>query len=216
MDQIHQQISESVPWYKNWHERESHWLIHWLMLILVAVLAWFSVNGQIYKWAYQISNQEVRVTTITDQAILSLSPKTDTVKLGETFAVKIILNTDHGQIDGVDIYGLHYDPSILKVIDDLPKQNGTQIEPGTIIPYTAANIVDENTGTIKLGQVSAGGTSFNGTGTLATVHFKAIGVGNSYLKFDFRRGSTVDTNAAHHGRDKLTSVVDAIYTVVPK
>ncbi len=116
----------------------------------------------------------------------------------------------------MDIYGLHYDPSILKVIDDVSEKKGVQILPGQIIPNSAVNIVDETTGTIKLGQLSEGGSSFTGKGVLATIHFKALSAGTSYLKFDFNRGSTVDTNAAHRGKDKLSSVVDAIYTVSPK
>ena len=81
---------------------------------------------------------------------------------------------------------------------------------------TAINIVEEGSGTIKFGKLSAGGATFIGTGVLATIHFKAISSGSSYLKFDFKRGVTTDTNAAHKGKDQLARVVDAIYTVTIK
>lgn len=216
MENLHNKILESNNWYRSWHEKDSHAIVHWLLLILVAVFAWSSINGQIYLWLNQIDQQEVMVNVPNTKATLSLTPQTNSVKLGDTFSVDIILDTKAGAIDGVDIYGLHYDPTILKVIDDLPNQRGVQILPGKIIPNSAVNIVEESTGTIKLGQLSAGGENFTGRGVLATIHFKAVGLGSSYLKFDFNRGSTIDTNVAHRGKDKLSSVVDAIYTVVAK
>lgn len=214
MKNLHERLSRNNPWYKNWHSRDSHAVIHWLLFILVIALAWFVISEQIYKLANQADEPEVTIV-LSNQAVISLSPQTATVKKGNSFDTNIILNTGNSPVDGVDIYALHYDPSILKVIDDMPDQKGTQIKPGIIIPYNAANKVDETTGTIIFGQASAGGGSFTGKGILATIHFQAIGEGTSYLKFDFNRGKTTDTNAAHGGKDRLVNVIDAIYTVTP-
>ena len=214
MDNLHKRISKNNSWYRNWHDTDIHSLVHWLIFLIVVVLCWFALNGQIYLWLAQINSQDIVVSLPTSQAVISLEPKTNTIRAGTVFSTDIILNTEGGPIDGVDIYTLHYDPSILQVIDDSPSQKGVQIQPGRILPISAVNIVNESTGTIKLGQASIGGTSFTGRGVLATIHFKAIGIGTSYLKFDFNRGSTVDTNAAHRGKDKLASVVDAIYTII--
>ncbi|TSC70577.1 MAG: Uncharacterized protein CEO12_298 [Parcubacteria group bacterium Gr01-1014_46] len=216
MDYIHNKISENVNWYRKWHDMDGPDLIHWLLFILVAVLAWSSINGQVYLWLNEISEQEIVVKLPNSNATLSLDPQTSTVRVGDVFTVNVILNTNEGSVDGVDIYGLHYDPSILEVIDDISKQKGVQIEPGKILPNNAVNSVNPSTGTIKLGQLSYGGEKFTGRGTLATIHFKAVGVGSSFLKFDFEKGSTIDTNAAYKGRDKLAKVVDAIYTVTEK
>lgn len=213
MENLHRKISENNLWYRNWHTRDSYVLIHWLTFILIILLTWNSLDEKIYNGLNEISGQRVVFSLTTNQTIISLDPKIKTVKVGETFEVNIILNTKNEPIDGVDIYSLHYDPSILKVVDAIPNQNGTQIKPGTILPNSAANIVNESAGTIKLAQVSLGGESFNGVGTLATINFKAVGTGISLLKFDFDRGSTIDTNAAHKGRDRLANAVDAIYTV---
>ncbi|KND48703.1 MAG: hypothetical protein AB198_00070 [Parcubacteria bacterium C7867-003] len=216
MDYIHNKISEKINWYKKWHTMDSPDIVHWLLFILVVVFAWSSISGQVYLWLNEITEQEISIRLPNTNSTLSLDPQTNTVKKGETFAVNIILNTNDGSIDGVDIYGLHYDPTILEVVDDLPKQKGIQIESGKILPNNAVNSVDPSTGTIKLGQLSYGGENFKGRGVLATVHFKAVGIGSSFLKFDFSTGSTVDTNAAYKGKDKLGKVVDAIYTVVEK
>lgn len=216
MDNIHNKISEKYSWYKRWHEMDAPDLIHWLLFILVLALAWSSINGQIYIWLNQISEQEIVVHLPNTKATLSLDPQTKSIKIGETFSVNVILNTNEGSIDGVDLYGLHYDPSILEVIDSSSKQSGIQIEPGKILPNNAVNRVDPKTGTVKLGQLASGGEKFSGKGVLATIHFKAVGAGSSFLKFDFTRGSTIDTNTAYKGKDKLGKVVDAIYTVIEK
>ncbi len=216
MDNPQDNTSPNHSWYTKWHMMDSHQIIHWLTFVLVLVLAWFAVNQRITDFSTETDLLQVTVNTPNTTATLSLSPNTREAVVGETFAVDIILDTHSGSIDGVDIYGLHYDPSILKVVDDLPNKSGVQILPGTIIPNSAVNTVDEATGTIKLGQLSEGGKSFTGRGVLATIHFKALTPGSSYLKFDFNKGSTIDTNAAHRGKDKLSNVVDAIYTVRAK
>lgn len=171
---------------------------HWLFLAAVVLI------GGVSLWT-EIRNREA--------ATLYLNPQTKTVALGEQFKVDIILDTANGPIDGVDVYALHYDPSILEVVDDIPDQQGTQIQPGTIIPANAANIVEESTGMIKFSQITFGGTNFTGKGILATIHFKAVRAGTAYLKFDFSKGSTTDTNAAYGGKDQLARVIDAIYII---
>ncbi len=213
MDDLHKGISKKHSWYKDWHNKGSHALIHWLFLILVVAVCGYAFQDELYAWLSDADQNQVTVNLPSDQAVISIDPQNKSVKIGDTFSANIILNTRGGPIDAVDIYTLHYDPTLLQVIDDMPDQKGIQIQPGIIIPFNAVNLVNESTGTIKLGQASAGGASFTGQGVLATVHFKAIGVGTSFLKFDFNKGSTVDTNAAHRGKDKLAAVVDAIYTI---
>lgn len=201
--------------YKSWNEYEHHSLFHWLIFIAIVLLATVFLWSQIQDLIYN-QYEPVAVHLPQPSAVLSLNPKTNTVRVGDVFGADIILDTGNGPIDGVDIYSLHYDPTILEVIDDMPNQSGIQIKPGTIISSTAANSVDRLTGTIKFGQAVAGGTTFNGQGVLATIHFKALAPGNSYLKFDFNKGNTTDTNVAHRGKDQLTRVVDAIYSVTAK
>lgn len=180
---------------KKWQDdKNSRWLFLVAVVLIGGVSLWTEINDR-------------------EGATLSLDPQTKTITLGETFKVDMILDTADGPIDGVDIYALNYDPAILEVVDDIPNQQGTQILPGTIIPTNAANIVEESIGMIKFSQINFGGTTFIGKGILATIHFKAIRTGAPYLKFDFSKGSTVDTNAAYAGKDQLARVIDANYIV---
>lgn len=199
-------------WYKKWHEHEHHRHFHWLIFSVIVILCttflWFQI------WVYSKLDSGTSVKLPKASAVLSLQPKTETIRVGGTFSADIILDTADAPIDAVDVYSLHYDPTILKVIDDIPGQQGVQIKPGPVMSFTAVNSVEETSGTIKFGKLSTGGTTFIGKGVLATIHFQAVGAGTSYLKFDFKKGSTIDTNAAHKGRDQLVRVVDAIYTVI--
>jgi hypothetical protein len=203
-------------WYDHWHNSDHHVLTHWLILAVIVVFAWLLLHTQITNWILSFADTGVSVRLAQKEAQLSLDPQTSTVKVGDKITANIVIDTAGSAIDGVDVYSLHYDPSILQVIDDMSSKTGVQIQPGTILPVNAANTVNTKTGTIKFGQLAAGGTSFHGQGVLATIHFKALAAGTAYLRFDFTQGSTTDSNAAYKGRDQLARVVDAIYTVQPK
>jgi len=204
-------------WYGEWHGTNHHAVTHWVILGVVIIGIFALLSGQIRDWVRSLNEPGITVSVVNKpSAQLSLSPQTQTVKVGDIFTSNIILDTGGKPVDGVDIYALHYDPTIVKVIDDISTQKGIQIEPGDIMNLTAANTVNESSGSIKFGAVTSGGTSFTGKGTLATIHFKALSPGNAYLTFDFRFGSTVDSNAAFKGKDQLSQVVDAIYTVNSK
>jgi hypothetical protein len=197
----------------NKRKKFDHRIAFWGIILVIATLIWAFLNRQIINWISDSTAPETMVVLPKAQAQLSLNPQTKTIKSGETFAVDIILNTSDKQIDGVDIYSLHYDPSLMEVIDDMPDQSGIQIKPGTILEVNAANIVEPKNGSIKFSQVTTGGSHYVGSGVLATIHFKALTSGTAYLKFDFIRGETTDSNAAYHGKDQLSQVVDGIYTI---
>jgi hypothetical protein len=192
-------------------------LVYWgIFLIFIAIIA-AVLYAKIGDWALSLSDTGLNVKlSQPSTTILALDPQTATVTVGDTLKADVILDTGNENIDGVDIYALHFDPSLLKVLDDEPKQSGIQIKPGDILTLNAANIVDQTSGTIKFGQVAVGGTSYHGKGVLATIHFKAMASGTAYLRFDFRPGNTIDSNAAYKGKDRLAKVVDAIYTIQAK
>ena len=81
MDYIHNKISEKINWYKKWHTMDSPDIVHWLLFILVVVLTWSSINGQIYIWLNQISEQDTVVLIPNTKATLSLDPQTSSVKI---------------------------------------------------------------------------------------------------------------------------------------
>ncbi|MES2315842.1 MAG: cohesin domain-containing protein [Patescibacteria group bacterium] len=212
MEQIHNKLLESSKTYASWHNHPHHKKIHWGATIAVAVIVLLLVMNGVQKWRNTAYNF-VTVEFSQRSAVLTLDPQTKTVKVGDTFAANVILDTDGKPVDGIDLYSLHYDPTILTVVDDNTTKNGVQITPGTSLDVTAVNSVDPKTGTITFSQASQPGSSFNGKGVLATIHFKATKKGTSALKFDFKIGSTRDTNVAHAGRDQLANVVDGLYTV---
>lgn len=144
-------------------------------------------------------------------ATIVLSPSSKTVTAGQTFTVDILVDTQGADVDGVDVYSLNYNPSILEVVDASTAISGVQISSGSLLAVTLTNLVSG--GTIKFSQVSSGGTSYNGSGKLATITFKALASGTSAATFDFTPGSTSDSNVAGSGQDKLTSVQNGSYTV---
>src|SRR3989338_2026141 len=215
MQKIHNKLKEKSKRYSDWHENPHHQKVHWGATVAVALIVGLLVLKGIGAWRDTIYNVVV-IEFSPRAATLTLDPKTKSVKVGDFFVVNIILDTAGKAVDGVDVYSLHYDPTILNVIDDVSSKPGIQITPSALMEITAMNSVNQSTGTIKFGQVAQVGADFSGKEVLASVHFKAVGKGNTYLKFDFKLGSTTDTNVAHAGRDRLMNVVDALYTVTAK
>ncbi|HEX5430312.1 MAG TPA: cohesin domain-containing protein [Patescibacteria group bacterium] len=144
-------------------------------------------------------------------ATLTLTPPSGTYQVGDAINVNINVDTEGAAIDGIDVYSLHYNPSILEIEDADSAASGVQITAGTLLPQTLTNTV--NSGLIQFSQVTTGGTTYTGSGVLATINFKALAGGTSNLTFDFTPGSTSDTNVAGAGTDKLTSVGTASLTV---
>jgi hypothetical protein len=146
-------------------------------------------------------------------ATLSLNPSTGTFMVGDIFDIEILLDTGGYEIGGVDIHFLNYDSSILEVQDAIDISPGIQILPGSLMTFTPANSVDETTGRIDFSQISFGGSTFIGSGVLATVTFKVVGTGITDLVFDFTPGQTTDTNVACcAGVDVLASATGAQFT----
>ncbi|OGI82557.1 hypothetical protein A3I95_00180 [Candidatus Nomurabacteria bacterium RIFCSPLOWO2_02_FULL_44_12] len=212
MEQIHNKLMESSKGYASWHEHPHHKKVHWGVIILILAIFVLIFFKGVANWRNAVTNLVV-IEIAPPSAILTLDPKEKAVGVGDSFTVDVILDTDGKQVDGVDLYSLHYDPTILNVVDGVSAKPGIQVIPGTIMDFNAVNSVDQATGTIKFSQAATGGTSFSGKGVLASIHFKAVGKGSTYLKFDFSFGSTKDTNVAHAGKDQLARVVDALYTV---
>ncbi len=150
---------------------------------------------------------------IASAATLSLSPSTNSYTSGQVFTVDINLDTQGAAIDGVDLYFLRYNSAILEVQDSNSSVSGTQITPGSLLSQTLTNTVDAASGKVTFSQVTTGGTTYNGSGKLASISFKALANGTSSVAFDFTPGSTADTNVAGAGVDKLTGVTNGSYTV---
>lgn len=141
----------------------------------------------------------------TVNATMGLNPVHPLVNVNQTFPVTINIDTAGEPIDGADVASLHFNPASLQVVS---------ITPGTLMPNTVANSFDNTLGKVQFSQVTAGGTSFTGTGVLATINFKALTSGSSNITIDFTLGATNDSNLAAVGVDRLGSVTNATVGVL--
>lgn len=147
-------------------------------------------------------------------ATFTLSPQTQSATVNGTFNVNIVLNTGGQQIYGVDINRLRFNPAVLQVVDADTSATGVQINPGSLMAWVTANSVDNSVGTIQFSQVGdPTATRFSGSGTLATITFRAVAVGTANVTLDFTSGSGLDSNVAGSGGDILLSVGSGSYTV---
>ncbi len=141
-------------------------------------------------------------TKVWAAATLSFSPATKTVLVNDTFNVDVILNTGGSETDGADVI-VRYDGNKLSLIS-------------AVLGDLYANKLTSDTsvaGKITLRATSSENASFNGTGTFATLTFKAIAAGTANLYFDFTSGATTDSNVAYQGSDILGSTSNASYTI---
>jgi len=136
-------------------------------------------------------------------AYLSLSPATESVEVGKSFDVDVILNTGGTDTDAADVI-INYDSAKL-----------------TLTTATLGDLYDNrlvtNTsvaGKVTLRATASAGSSFNGTGNFATLTFTGKATGTASVNFDFSANSTTDSNVAFSGSDILGSVTNGTYTVV--
>jgi hypothetical protein len=146
-------------------------------------------------------------------ATLSLSPATQTVNVGDTLTVQVLLDTQGANIDGLDIQALNYNPYNLQLISAAAAGQPAQIQAGTLMPNTLANSVDTTNGKILFSQITNPGSTYSGSGVLATLNFKALVAGNTKLTFDFTPGGTTQSDVASQGNNILTSVVNGQYVI---
>ena len=120
-------------------------------------------------------------------ASLSLSPTSQNVATGQTFAVDINLNTGGTLTTGCDVI-LTFTPQIIKV---------KTVSFGTSPLYSDNNSTPDNSnGKLTLNSsVRTAVNGFNGTGKLATITFETVGTGSSAVSFICTPQTTAgDTN----------------------
>lgn len=155
---------------------------------------------------------QTQLAQVTPTATLSLSPSSTSVSVNNTFTVGINLNTGGQAAYGADVNRLRFNPSILQVVDSDATTAGVQISAGSLMALTVANTVDNTGGSIQFSQLATPGSTYNGSGTLATITFRTVSAGTSNVAFDFTLGNGTDTNVAGLGGDLLLSVVNGSYT----
>jgi hypothetical protein len=144
-------------------------------------------------------------------AVIAVTPKESSTIVGQQVQVTVTLDTKGEATSGVDLY-MKYDPKLLEVVDADPAGANVQIAKGTLFDFSPANLVNLSSGKISFSasqQPTSAGVS--GTGTVATITFKAKSAGTAQIGFDFTPGSLRDTNVIKKsdGRDLLNDVQDA-------
>ena len=144
----------------------------------------------------------VTVSSAMAAASLSLSPASKSAAVNESFTVEVKLDTKGAETDATDAIILY----------DAVKLTVTSATLGALY----ANKLEENTnisGKVILRATSSATSSYSGSGTFASIVFKALETGEANVSFEFTSGSTTDSNVASSGVDILGSVANATYTI---
>ncbi len=189
-------------------------------LVLIILFTVFLILSAVF-FVFFVKTDKFSFQAAGGGATLALSPASSNVTIGNTFTVSVILNTGGQATAGSDAY-INYNPQDLEVQDALSGTNGVQIQPGTLYAQTTWNNVNTTTGKIIFsGSVNSGAAGYNGTGTLASITFKALRTANpSAVSFDFTLGATNDSNVILKTTgtditDLLDSVVNGSYVLAP-
>lgn len=142
--------------------------------------------------------------------MLYLSPGKSSFYAGDIFPVDIMLNTKGRPIDGVDVV-LSYNQAILEVMDKDAIKQGVQILADALMLNTPRN--EAVNGSIYFAQTTSPGSTFSGSGVLATVYFRVKTTGTTQVSFSFTNGRTSDSNVSLAGADILDAVSNGEYII---
>jgi len=161
---------------------------------------------------FTFSENNTTTNNDTGKTRVYLSPSSGTYRVGDSFSVNVVVDTNGKAIDAADIV-LRYNNRIFQVLDSDPNKDGIQIQNGNLLSDVQINEVDPARSTINFSKTSQSST-FSGVGVLATVNFKAVSEGSrSYVTFYFRKNYSRDTNLVSNGEDILEEVGNAMYVV---
>lgn len=136
------------------------------------------------------------VVHFTYAATLQMDPPTVTTVVGNTFEVKLAVNSGGEEINAVDAF-IIYDASILEV---------QSVTDGAFFP-TVLHDTKKSGKAYVAGMVDNPGTFKVGAGTVATLIFKAVKNGSTTLVFDCTQGSTTDSNVVKNDLNATDIIV---------
>ncbi len=158
------------------------------------------------KERVKVSSKKVQIAT------LALTPSVAGYRLGESFDVGVYLDTGGVETVGTDLV-VSYDKAKLEVVDSDSSKGGIQIKSGDLYDTAVSNEV--KSGKIYFAAVSSPGENrFSGSGTLASIKFRAKGLGEAQVQIESVVGATTDSNVVtEKAADILSKVVNAEYTI---
>ncbi len=171
----------------------------------IGVFVWATMTGKIKPFA------------AAGEAELYFSPG-ESYELGQTFGAPINVNTAGVEVSDIAVRSLHYNSSVLEVIDSDSGTAGIQIAGDSLGGLqTIVNSVDPGAGTItyeiRIPDTSTPG--FTGSTRMALISFRAIQAGRADFSFDFASGQTGDSDviAKDTGNDILVSAPSAFLII---
>lgn len=134
-------------------------------------------------------------TASPEEPVIRLEPPTSTAGVGETFAVNITVTgiSEEDSLYGWECSKITFNPSII---------NAVNVTEGPFLRDTGYSTlfqkkIDNTTGTVKavgmIDELPFPPTGANGSGTLATIIFKAVGQGATGLIFEEKDDTTLQT-----------------------
>ncbi len=151
----------------------------------------------------QAVNQQVNDDSPTSGGKIVLTADKSNLKVGESVAVSVTLDSGNTPVDGVDL-SLSYDAKVLEPI----LVNKAPFVPGRLFPETPYNVFDLRTGTASMSAISSTNKSFAGTGTLSVISFRAKSTGTTNIKVNTTPGNTTDSNIVANGKEILAETKD--------
>jgi hypothetical protein len=169
-----------------------------IVLIIVSLVMILAIPITVFV---AMRSQEVRKKA-TPATTLTLTPTTISKSVGEEFTLEAHMDTGTNQIVAVDL-ALSFDPTMLEAL---------WIHNGTMFPnILSSGVVGNGTASIALGATNTT-TPITGTGTIATIKFKALAATSAQVAVRF--SSETFVGALNEGStNALTSSIPATITI---
>lgn len=169
-----------------------------IVIILISLITLLAIPASVFL---TMRNQELRKKA-APATTLTLAPTTLTKAVGEEFTLEVRMDTADNQIVAVD----------LKLTFDATKLEAEWIHNGTMFPnILSSGVVGNGTVSIALGATNTT-TPITGTGTVATVKFKALAATTAPISVRFATDTFV--GALNEGSSNaLTSTVPSTITI---
>jgi len=119
----------------------------------------------------------------TGPVSLGIVPSSALAVVGQVIALDVVVEADIQPVDTVELY-LDFDPALLQAVD-ASGAPATAVQPGTALATILFNRVDPAWGWVDYLASSAGGTAPSGQFTVATLRFKVLQFGKTWVRFSF-------------------------------
>jgi len=140
-------------------------------ILAVAFIA-ITIAAAVVAAASVTASVSVTLSTCGDNATVNVEPQNVAVSTGDRFTVNISVDTGGNEVYGAQ-YTLHFDPSILQVVD---QTNGTFLSQDGASTVEVKNSFNNTRGTVEYGETRVGvKNGVEEPGTLTSITFDVVG-----------------------------------------